>query len=116
MSRRANRTSFTSARAREAARKRWHPPSSSPAEGASPVPPNRDGSGAPLVGPHGRLGVSSGDGVPWTISEARRAVADPKTPPYVRQRAVEWLHRAEQELAARQEPEPTVVRRGGGLV
>jgi hypothetical protein len=34
----------------------------------------------------------------------------------VAQRAREWLHEQEQKLAARQEPDPTLARRGVNLI
>jgi hypothetical protein len=64
------------------------------------------------VGPHELPQDLGGSSVPWTIEAARRAAVDPKTPAYVAQRAREWLHEQEEKLAARQEPEPTVSRRG----
>jgi hypothetical protein len=51
----------------------------------------------------------------WTVADARRVILDPSTPHYVAQRAREWVHAREQELAARQDPEPTVARRGVNL-
>jgi hypothetical protein len=102
-----------SARARRAkaeqARARGH---RSDSEAAGRTPPERDGGGSPLVGPHERIEGFGGSGVPWTIEAARRAALDPKTPAYVAQRAREWLHEQEQKLAARQEREPVVARRG----